>query len=203
MKHKKSVICFVHLSKYSAHAIYLRWEFVTLFIKSLSRLPCYYEGESNENLTYVLSRNLWNTNGTQQLHFSMWSPLPPDSHSSNNEYHCCQLTRQSRCVSNFYRTFEVFIWLSLIDILTFKCTKLRVRHALSMFFAGLKLCILVPLKKVKALHHNKQSITWTFVHIWKTHLDGKFLVERGDIPGEKRTYGSPRYQCCHMQKQFV
>jgi len=26
-------------------------------------------------------------------------------HSSNHEYHYCQLTRQSSCVSNFYRTF--------------------------------------------------------------------------------------------------
>jgi hypothetical protein len=39
--------------------------------------------------------------------------LPPVGHSSNHEYHCCQLTRQSSCVSNFYRTFKVFIWLSL------------------------------------------------------------------------------------------
>jgi hypothetical protein len=30
--------------------------------------------------------------------------LPPVGHSSNHEYHCCQLTRQSSCVSNFYRT---------------------------------------------------------------------------------------------------
>jgi len=29
--------------------------------------------------------------------------------SSNREYQCCQLTRQSSCVSNFYRTFKVFI----------------------------------------------------------------------------------------------
>ena len=40
--------------------------------------------------------------------------LPPVSHSSNHEYHCCQLTRQSSCVSNFYRTFTAFIWLSLV-----------------------------------------------------------------------------------------
>jgi hypothetical protein len=40
--------------------------------------------------------------------------LPPVSHSSNYEYHCCQLTRQSSCVSNFCRTFKVFIWLSLV-----------------------------------------------------------------------------------------
>ena len=37
-------------------------------------------------------------------------------HSSNHQYHCCQLTRQSSCVSNFYRTFKVFIWLSLVLI---------------------------------------------------------------------------------------
>ena len=34
-----------------------------------------YEGESNENLKYFLSRNLLNTNGTKWLHFSMYSPL--------------------------------------------------------------------------------------------------------------------------------
>ena len=40
--------------------------------------------------------------------------LPPVGHSSNHEYHCCQLTRQSNCVSNFYRSLKVFIWLSLV-----------------------------------------------------------------------------------------
>jgi len=40
--------------------------------------------------------------------------LPPVSHSSIHEKHCCQLTRQSSCVSNFYRTFKVFIWISLV-----------------------------------------------------------------------------------------
>jgi hypothetical protein len=40
--------------------------------------------------------------------------LPHVGHSSNHEYHCCQLIRQSSCVSNFYHTFKVFIWLSLI-----------------------------------------------------------------------------------------
>jgi len=40
--------------------------------------------------------------------------LSPVGHSSNHEYHCFQLTRQSSCVSNFYRTFKVFIWLSLV-----------------------------------------------------------------------------------------
>ena len=38
--------------------------------------------------------------------------LPPVGHSSNHEYHCCQLTRQSSCVSNFYLTFKVSIGLS-------------------------------------------------------------------------------------------
>jgi len=40
--------------------------------------------------------------------------LSPVGHSSNHQYHCCQLTRQSSCLSNFYRSFKVFIWLSLI-----------------------------------------------------------------------------------------
>ena len=48
--------------------------------------------------------------------------LPPVGHSSNHEYHCCQLTRQSSCVSNFYCTFEVFIWLSLVIMRFFLTT---------------------------------------------------------------------------------
>ena len=59
----------------------------------------------------LFSRKLLNTKSTQWLHFSMQSPLSPVGHSSNHEYHYCQLTRQSCCVSNFYRTFKVFIWL--------------------------------------------------------------------------------------------
>jgi hypothetical protein len=41
--------------------------------------------------------------------------LPPVSHSSNHEYHCCQLKEQLSSVSNFYHTFKVFIWLCLIS----------------------------------------------------------------------------------------
>ena len=40
--------------------------------------------------------------------------LPPVSHSSNHEYHCCQLTGQSSGVSNFYHTFKFFIWLTYV-----------------------------------------------------------------------------------------
>jgi hypothetical protein len=40
--------------------------------------------------------------------------LPPVNHSSNHQYHCCHLRKQSSCGSNFYRTFTVFIWLSLV-----------------------------------------------------------------------------------------
>jgi hypothetical protein len=39
--------------------------------------------------------------------------LPPVSHSPKHKYHPCQLTRQSSCVSNFYITFKVFMWLYL------------------------------------------------------------------------------------------
>jgi len=35
--------------------------------------------------------------------------LPPVGHSTNHEYHYCQLTRQSNYVSNFYYIFKVFI----------------------------------------------------------------------------------------------
>ena len=34
--------------------------------------------------------------------------LPPVGHSSYNQYHCCQLTRESKFVSNFYRNFKNF-----------------------------------------------------------------------------------------------
>ena len=34
--------------------------------------------------------------------------LPPVVHSSNHRYHCCQLTRQFKCVWNFYSTFKNF-----------------------------------------------------------------------------------------------
>jgi len=44
--------------------------------------------------------------------------LSPVGHSSNHEYHCFQLTKQSSCVSNFYRTFNVFVWLALVLFLT-------------------------------------------------------------------------------------
>jgi len=40
--------------------------------------------------------------------------LPPVGHSSIHKYYCCQLTRQSSCISNFYRTFSIFIWISLV-----------------------------------------------------------------------------------------
>ena len=55
---------------------------------------------------------------TQKVHndfiFLCSIALPPVGHSSNHQYHCVQLTRQSSCVSNFYRNFKFFIWLSLL-----------------------------------------------------------------------------------------
>jgi len=47
--------------------------------------------------------------------------LPPAGHSINHQYHCCQLTRQSSCCSNFYRTFKIFIWLSLMCVCVCVC----------------------------------------------------------------------------------
>jgi len=49
--------------------------------------------------------------------------LPHVDPSSNHEYHCCQLTRQSSCVSNFYRTFYFFIWLSLVEELNHRLSR--------------------------------------------------------------------------------
>ena len=54
--------------------------------------------------------------------------LPHVGHSSNHEYQCWQLTRQSSCVSNFYRTFKVFNWLFLI--LTPTSVSRRTSHGL-------------------------------------------------------------------------
>ena len=48
--------------------------------------------------------------------------LPPVGHSSNHQYHYCQLTRQSNCVPNFYRTFKVLIWFSLLCLSLLKAT---------------------------------------------------------------------------------
>ena len=43
--------------------------------------------------------------------------LPPVGHTSNHEYHCCQLTGQSSDVLNFYHTFKVSIWLTFVKSL--------------------------------------------------------------------------------------
>ena len=64
------------------------------------------------NMFYIVI--YWTQKGTQWPHFLCSIVLPPVGHSSKHEYHCCQLTRQSSCVSNFYRTFKIFIWLSII-----------------------------------------------------------------------------------------
>ena len=53
------------------------------------------------------------------------SVLPSVGHSSNHEYYCCQLTRKWSRVTNFYRTFKVFIWLSLVHVKN-TCTTERV-----------------------------------------------------------------------------
>jgi hypothetical protein len=42
--------------------------------------------------------------------------LPSVGHSSYHEYHYCQLTRQTSCFLNFYCTFNVFIWISLVFV---------------------------------------------------------------------------------------
>jgi hypothetical protein len=66
--------------------------------------------------------------------------LTPVSHSSNHEYHCCQLTRQSSCVSNFYHTFKVFIWLSLIGTVHLV--------SLMLIFTSLKIIFQKNFKKI-------------------------------------------------------
>ena len=56
--------------------------------------------------------------------------LPPVGHSPNHEYHCCQLTRQSSCVSNFYHTFNVFTRLSLVIV----CRRSKLKCAIAVDF---------------------------------------------------------------------
>jgi hypothetical protein len=51
--------------------------------------------------------------------------LPLVGHSSFHEYHYCQLTRQTSCFLNFYCTFKVFIWISLVICFGFWATKAK------------------------------------------------------------------------------
>jgi len=78
--------------------------------------------------------------------------LPPVGHSSNHEYHCCQFTRQSSCVSNFYRTFKFFIWLSVVfNNCCFSKTKMVTRTLLNVtLYVQYLVCImLVYLLKIE------------------------------------------------------
>ena len=72
------------------------------------------KGESNEKLKRVLSRNLLNTNGTQWLHFSVLFLTATCRPLFKPWVSLLKLKRQSSCSSKFYRTFKVFIWLSLV-----------------------------------------------------------------------------------------
>jgi len=73
---------------------------------------CYvftYKGESNENLKVFFYLVIcWIQKVHNDFIFLCSNVLPPVGHSSNHEYHCYQLTRQSSCVSNFYRAFKGF-----------------------------------------------------------------------------------------------
>ena len=95
---------------------------------------------------FITSKNGWQNAvllwwmlqaGPQYLHYYCAVLLhscivvPSAGHASNHEYRCCQLTRQSSRVSNFYRTFKVFIWLSL------ECTVYR---SFATTVSQLKMC---------------------------------------------------------------
>ena len=67
----------------------------------------------NKRMTERCSSLVLVTSGTATFYYCVvvlhsCIVLPPVGHSSNHEYNCCQLTRQSSCVSNFYRTFNFF-----------------------------------------------------------------------------------------------
>ena len=67
--------------------------------------------------------------------------LPPVGHSSNHEYHCCQLTGQSIGVSNFYDTFKVFVWLTFVCVCVCVCVCAYIyirRKMCSAFFKDIK-----------------------------------------------------------------
>ena len=70
--------------------------------------------------------------------------LPPVGHSSNHECHCCQLTRQSSCVSNFYRTSKVLIWLSLVICIYLRTNSdlYQLHHKLIGFCNRVEKCVL-------------------------------------------------------------
>jgi len=71
--------------------------------------------------------------------------LPPVGHSSNHDYHCCQLKRQWSCASNFYRNFKVFIWLTIVlyvwthDILRRVIAKQADRDGQAVYGVGIQL----------------------------------------------------------------
>jgi hypothetical protein len=102
--HSYTCCSYRHVSPY--WTFFRRWismSFIPLLIKKRMTECC-------SSLVHVVSR-------AAILHY-YWAVvlhscivLPSVGHSSNHECHCCQLTRQSSCVSNFY---HIFIWLSLV-----------------------------------------------------------------------------------------
>ena len=110
------------------HNKHCKWKILIFHGQQILNYWPKYKGESNENLNCFVPI-YW----TQKVHndfiFLCSIVLPPVSHSSNHEYHCCQLTRQSSCSSNFYRSFKVFIWLSLTkENSTNNCDFLKVHN---------------------------------------------------------------------------
>jgi len=112
--------------------------------------------------------------------------LTPVAHSSNHEYHCCQLTRQSSCVSNFYRTFKVFIWLSIVVFflalivigyynIAPACCSLFLRYSYARFLVSLLLSCIN--RNILHLDHIIRRLYQLFVFCWN-QLSRRRLSDR-------------------------
>ena len=80
------------------------WTFIRRWISMVFPFHYLKNGWQNADLLWCMLQA-----GPPSLHY-YWAVvlnscivLAPVGHSSNHEYHCCQLTRQSSSVSNFYR----------------------------------------------------------------------------------------------------
>ena len=95
------------------------------------------EGGSNENFKYILSRNLLNAKGTQWLHFSMQYRTATCRPVFKPWVSLLKVARQSSCGSNFYRTFKVFSWLSLVHK---NICSVNIREGFYLWISGMVIC---------------------------------------------------------------
>jgi len=107
--------------------------------------------------------------------------LPPVGHPSNHEYRCCHLKRHSSCVSNFYRTFKFFIWLSLVLTEVNFCTVVK-----NVLF------VLYPFVMKPNLMHCLSSVYFVNQPV---HVSGIFVAHHHEVYCIYTAIGT----CCAVQ----